>query len=377
MGVFETLFDTNKREVKRISREAAQVNEFEPKVKPLTEDQMRERVMVIRAELEKVEGEAQKELLRHHLPEVFAITRETAFRTLGERHFDVQVIAGIVLHEGRIAEQKTGEGKTLSATLPVVLNALTGRGVHLVTVNDYLAKRDSEWMGPIYRKLGLTVGSLQHATPVDLRKQLYRHDIVYGTNSEFGFDYLRDNMVIYAEDMVQRPLYYAIVDEVDSILVDEARTPLIISGSSNEDTSMYYRADEIVRSLRGQDITGEKDKTDIFEQRKGVDDSHKTWDYDYDRKAHTVSLTTAGIRRLKAACRTCCEGIRYTTLRAQKPPTSSSSRCARARCLRKRLNTLLRKARSSSLMSSPAALCMGAGTPTGCTRPLKRKKTCT
>ena len=300
MGVFETLFDTNKREIKRISREAAQVNEFEPKVKPLSEDQMRERVLAIRTELEKAEGETQKELLRRYLPEVFAITRETAFRTLGERHFDVQVIAGIVLHEGRIAEQKTGEGKTLSATLPVVLNALTGRGVHLVTVNDYLAKRDSEWMGPIYRKLGLSVGSLQHATPVDLRKQLYRNDIVYGTNSEFGFDYLRDNMVIYAEDMVQRPLYYAIVDEVDSILVDEARTPLIISGSSNEDTSMYYRADEIVRSLRGQDITGEKDKTDIFEQRKGVDDSHKTWDYEYDRKAHTVALTTAGIKKVES-----------------------------------------------------------------------------
>jgi preprotein translocase subunit SecA len=300
MGIFEALFDTNKREVGRIARAAVRINELEPSIKPQTDAQFRERITAIRAEIQDTELDKQKELLERHLPEVFAITRETAVRQLGERHFDVQLIAGIVLHEGRIAEQKTGEGKTLSATAPVVLNALTGRGVHLVTVNDYLAKRDSEWMSPIYRALGLTVGALQHSTPVDTRKQLYREDVIYGTNSEFGFDYLRDNMVLYAEDMVQRPLYYAIVDEVDSILIDEARTPLIISGSSNEDTSMYYRADEIVRALRGKDLTGEKDTSDVFDQRKKIDDSYKDWDYDYDRKAHTVSLTTLGNKKVES-----------------------------------------------------------------------------
>jgi preprotein translocase subunit SecA len=300
MGLFETLFDTNKREISRISRIVARINELEPSIKPLSDAQLIERVAAIRAEMQDQEMEKQKVMLERHLPEVFAITRETALRQLGERHFDVQLVAGIVLHEGRIAEQKTGEGKTLSATSPVVLNALTGRGVHVVTVNDYLAKRDADWMSPIYRALGLKVGAIQHGTPVDTRKQLYREDVIYGTNSEFGFDYLRDNMVLYAEDMVQRGQYYAIVDEVDSILVDEARTPLIISGSSNEDTSMYYRADEIIRALHGKDVTGEKDTTDIFEQRKHVDDLHKDWDYDYDRKAHTVALTTLGIKKVEA-----------------------------------------------------------------------------
>jgi len=299
MGFFERLFDTNKRELARISRLVAQVNEQEPQARQMSDEQMRERLRQLRAEIEPAEPARQQELLQRHLPEVFAITRETAWRRLGERHYDVQVMAGVVLHEGRIAEQKTGEGKTLSATLAVVLNALCGRGVHLVTVNDYLARRDAEWMGPIYTSLGLSVASLQHNTPTDIRKELYAGDILYGTNSEFGFDYLRDNMVLYAADMVQRPLYYAIVDEVDSILIDEARTPLIISGVSSEDTSLYYRADEIVRALNGKDITGEKEGGDIFEQRKKVDDSYKTWDYEYDRKAHTVSLTTQGIKKVE------------------------------------------------------------------------------
>jgi preprotein translocase subunit SecA len=299
MGFFERIFDTNKRELARISRSVAQINELEPQAKEMTDDRMRERIAQLKAEIAPAAPEKQAALLEHHLPEVFAITRETGVRRLGERAFDVQLMAGIVLHEGRIAEQKTGEGKTLASTLPAVLNALTGRGVHVVTVNDYLSKRDAEWMGAIYTSLGLTVASLQHGTPNDIRRDLYRLDILYGTNSEFGFDYLRDNMVIYEADMVQLPLYYAIVDEVDSILVDEARTPLIISGSSSEDTSMYYRADEIVSRLKGKDITGEKDTTDIFEQRKQVDDSHKTWDYEYDRKAHTVSLTTQGIKKVE------------------------------------------------------------------------------
>ena len=238
MGFFERIFDTNKRELSRISRAVTQINELEPRAKEMTDELMRERIAQLRAEIEPAAPERQAALLEHHLPEIYAITRETGVRRLGERAFDAQLMAGIVLHEGRIAEQKTGEGKTLASTLPAVLNALTGRGVHVVTVNDYLSKRDAEWMGAIYSSLGLTVASLQHGTPNDTRRELYRGDILYGTNSEFGFDYLRDNMVIYEADMVQRPLYYAIVDEVDSILVDEARTPLIISGSSSEDTSM-------------------------------------------------------------------------------------------------------------------------------------------
>jgi len=299
MGFFERIFDTNKRELAIIARIVARINDFEPRAKELTDDQMRERIAQLRAEIEPAAPEKQAALLEQHLPEVFAITREAGLRRLGERAFDVQLMAGVVLHEGRIAEQKTGEGKTLASTLPAVLNALTGRGVHVVTVNDYLSKRDAEWMGAIYTSLGLSVASLQHGTPNDVRRELYRRDILYGTNSEFGFDYLRDNMVIYEQDMVQLPLYYAIVDEVDSILVDEARTPLIISGSSSEDTSMYYRADEIVSRLKPKDITGEKDTADIFEQRKQVDDSYKTWDYEFDRKAHTVSLTTQGIKKVE------------------------------------------------------------------------------
>jgi len=300
VGIFELLFDTNKRELARLWKIVAEINEFAPKIEGKPFSFYQERIRQIRSEIESSPREKHSELMRKHLPEVFAMVREVSARTIGLRHFDVQMMAGIVLHEGRIAEQKTGEGKTLSATLAVVLNALTGRGVHVVTVNDYLARRDAEWMGPIYRTLGLTVGALQHDTDTQERKELYQRDILYGTNSEFGFDYLRDNMVIHAKDLVQRELYYAIVDEVDSILIDEARTPLIISGTSTEDTSMYYRADEIVRRLRGKDITGEEKPADIFESRKKVDDSYKDWDYEYDKKSHTVSLTTRGIAKVEA-----------------------------------------------------------------------------
>jgi len=299
MGLFELIFDSNKRELRRLEKEVARINEVAPQVAGKSDDWCRERIAQIRAEIEPAPHDEQSELMKRHLPEVFAIVRDVSERAVGMRHFDVQLVAGVVLHEGRIAEQKTGEGKTLSATLALTLNALTGRGAQLVTVNDYLARFHAEWMGPIYRTLGLSVGSLQHDTPVAGRKELYRKDIIYGTNNEFGFDYLRDNMVIHEQDLVQRDLYYAIIDEVDSILVDEARTPLIISGSSGEDTSMYYRADEIVRSLRGQDVTGEDKPVDILEQRKMVDDSHKEWDYEYDRKANAVSLTSRGISHVE------------------------------------------------------------------------------
>ncbi|MFC1590533.1 preprotein translocase subunit SecA [Candidatus Omnitrophota bacterium] len=225
------------------------------------------------------------------LPEAFAVVRETARRTVNMRHFDVQLMGGIALHEGKIAEMATGEGKTLVATLPVYLNALTGEGVHVITVNDYLAKRDREWMGPIYEFLGLSVGAIQHDMDPKDRKEAYACDITYGTNNEFGFDYLRDNMVVHGEDMVQRPLNYAIVDEVDSILIDEARTPLIISGPAEESTEKYYIINKLVPRLKGRVIT---DKEEIEAKYKGVD-IEEGIDFIVNEKNHTVNLTEGGV----------------------------------------------------------------------------------
>jgi preprotein translocase subunit SecA len=224
------------------------------------------------------------------LPEAFAIVREAAIRTIGLRHFDSQIAGGIILHEGRIAEMSTGEGKTLVATLPAYLNALLGRGVHIVTVNDYLARRDSEWMGPVFEFLGLSVGVIQHEMSDEQRKFAYSCDITYGTNNEFGFDYLRDNMKYSQDELVQRPFYYAIVDEVDSILVDEARTPLIISGAAEESTGKYFTAKNIADQLKGKRVT-ERDEIDA--KYKGVD-LGKGFDYVADEKAQTVALTDAG-----------------------------------------------------------------------------------
>ncbi len=224
------------------------------------------------------------------LPQGFAVVREASRRTIGLRHFDVQIAGGVVLHEGRISEMATGEGKTLAATLPAYLNALLGRGVHIITVNDYLARRDREWMGPIYEFLGLEVGVIQHEMSDEERKIAYACDITYGTNNEFGFDYLRDNMKYSLEDLAQRPFYYAIVDEVDSILIDEARTPLIISGPTEESTDKYYNANRIAEQLKGRRVT-ERDEIDA--KYKGKD---LTTGYDYvaDEKAQTVALTDAG-----------------------------------------------------------------------------------
>jgi preprotein translocase subunit SecA len=224
------------------------------------------------------------------LPEAFAVVREASRRTIGLRHFDVQIIGGIILHEGRIAEMSTGEGKTLVATLAAYLNALLGKGVHIVTVNDYLARRDREWMGPIYEFLGLSVGTIQHDMSDAQRQTAYACDITYGTNNEFGFDYLRDNMKYSTQDLVQRPFYYAIVDEVDSILIDEARTPLIISGPAEESTEKYYTAKKIVEQLEGRRVT-ERDEIDA--KYKGID-LGKGFDYVADEKAQTVALTEAG-----------------------------------------------------------------------------------
>lgn len=227
------------------------------------------------------------------LPEAFAVVREAAKRTVKMRHFDVQLMGGIVLHQGKIAEMATGEGKTLVATLPVYLNALTGEGVHVVTVNDYLAKRDRNWMGPVYEFLGLSVGVIQHDMDSRSRQTAYGCDITYGTNNEFGFDYLRDNMVVHKADMVQRPLNYAIVDEVDSILIDESRTPLIISGPAEESTDKYYIINKIIPRLKGKMIT---DKEEIDAKHKGVD-LEKGIDYVFNEKNHTVAITEEGIIR--------------------------------------------------------------------------------
>ena len=286
----------HEREMKRLAPMVAAINAREPEVQGLDDEALRARIAVIREEVRKaiqplpedpVERRKRvQEVLDQHLVEVFAIVREAAKRTLGMRHFDVQLIGGIVLHEGKIAEMKTGEGKTLVATLPVVLNALTGRGVHVVTVNDYLARRDAEWMGAIYRFLGLSVGCIQNQMTDAQRQEAYKADITYGTNNEFGFDYLRDNMKFELESMVQRGHVYAIVDEVDSILIDEARTPLIISGPSELSVDLYYQVDRIIPKLvRGEEI------------RDKYGNKSTTGDYVVDEKAHTATLTEEGVAK--------------------------------------------------------------------------------
>ncbi|MBQ4381168.1 MAG: preprotein translocase subunit SecA, partial [Oscillospiraceae bacterium] len=258
MSLFTRLFGTrSQREVKKFDPIIAKIDALEEEYRSLTDKELRAKTDEFKARYQN--GETLDDLL----PEAFAAVREAAGRTLGMRHFRVQLVGGIVLHQGRIAEMKTGEGKTLVATLPAYLNALTGQGVHIVTVNDYLAKRDSEWMGKVYRFLGLSVGLIVHGLDNDERRRAYAADITYGTNNEIGFDYLRDNMAIYKSQMVQRGHAFAIVDEVDSILIDEARTPLIISGSGDESTDLYRQADEFVRRLRRivYATTDEKEET--------------------------------------------------------------------------------------------------------------------
>ena len=245
MGLFTKMFGTrSEREVKKLTATVDRVEALGADMKQLTDEQLRAKTDEFKARLQK--GETLDDLL----PEAFAVCREAADRVLGMRPYRVQVIGGIVLHQGRIAEMKTGEGKTLVAVLPTYLNALTGEGVHIVTVNDYLAKRDSEWMGKVHRFLGLTVGLIVHDLTPKERRAAYACDVTYGTNNEMGFDYLRDNMALYKQDMVQRGHNFAIVDEVDSILIDEARTPLIISGKGEESTKLYEMADFFVSGLR-------------------------------------------------------------------------------------------------------------------------------
>ncbi|MFH0839079.1 MAG: preprotein translocase subunit SecA [Candidatus Omnitrophota bacterium] len=262
------------RVLKQISPIVEQINSFEPQLQKLTDEQLRAKTDAFKERLSA--GEALDDVL----PEAFAVVREAARRTVAMRHFDVQLMGGIVLHQGKIAEMATGEGKTLVATLSAYLNALTGKGVHIITVNDYLARRDREWMGPIYEFLGLSVGVIQHDMVPYQRQLAYGADITYGTNNEYGFDYLRDNMVIRKEDRVQRKLHYAIVDEVDSILIDEARTPLIISGPAEESTDKYYKIDKLIPRL----TRGKRD-----EEKKT-----ESGDYIVDEKAHTAYLTEEG-----------------------------------------------------------------------------------
>ena len=282
MKLFKTY---SEKEVKRVRPIVDKINSLEDEMSKLKDSELRAKTEYFKKQLQ--EGKTLDDIL----PEAFAVVREASKRVLGMRHFDVQLIGGIILHQGRIAEMKTGEGKTLVATLPVYLNALEGQGVHVITVNDYLAKRDSEWMGKLYKFLGLSVGLVIAGMEPKEKQDAYNADITYGTNNEFGFDYLRDNMVIYKDQLVQRGLHYAIIDEIDSILIDEARTPLIISGRANESSDLYKRADNFVSKLTPKVII-EEDVKD-FDQ---AEDNEK-YDYIVDLKAKSASLTQKGIKK--------------------------------------------------------------------------------
>ncbi len=288
MKLIEKIFGTySSREIKRIMPLVRKINELEPDIQKLSDKELKAKTDEFRSRL--TAGETLDDIL----PEAFAVVREASWRVLGMRHFDVQLIGGIILHQGRIAEMKTGEGKTLVATLPCYLNALQGKGVHVVTVNDYLAKRDSEQMGKIHRFLGLTVGLIIHEKSPAERREAYACDITYGTNNEFGFDYLRDNMVIYKNDVVQcKGHNFVVVDEVDSILIDEARTPLIISGMGEKSTDLYSLADRFARSLKMLKVVESDDKRD----NDDVDA-----DYIVDEKANTATLTASGIKKAESA----------------------------------------------------------------------------
>src|SRR6476469_4674807 len=276
INILTRLFGSrNERLLKQYAQQVREINALEQAIAALADEELRQKTVELRT---RVTGGA---ALDDVLPEAFAVVREAGKRTLNMRHFDVQLIGGIALHNGKIAEMRTGEGKTLVATLPAYLNALAGLGVHIVTVNDYLAQRDADWMGQIYRFLGMTVGVNLSQMEHDLKQEAYAADITYGTNNEFGFDYLRDNMVFHTSEKVQRPLFYAIVDEVDSILIDEARTPLIISGQAEDTTDLYLRIDVIAPKLQRQK------------------DEKAPGDYWVDEKAHQVILSEDGHEKVE------------------------------------------------------------------------------
>src|SRR5688572_28871915 len=275
----------NERDLKKLRPMVAEISAKEPEIQKLTDVQLREKTVEFRQRFS--DGETLDDLL----PDAFAVVREAGHRVMNMRHFDVQLIGGVVLHRGKIAEMKTGEGKTLVATLPAYLNALAGKGIHVVTVNDYLARRDSEWMGRLYRFLGMSVGVIQHDMNDQERQVAYGADITYGTNNEFGFDYLRDNMKFELAHYVQRGHHFAIVDEVDSILIDEARTPLIISGPAEESTDLYYEVDRIIPKLKKGAVTQGNVKAEDREELE------KTGDYIVDEKHKTVTLTETGMAK--------------------------------------------------------------------------------
>ena len=288
MGLISKLFGTrSQREVKALTATVDKIEALSDEYRALSDHDLRAKTDEFRSRL------AQGETLDDILPEAFAACREAADRVLGLRPYRVQLIGGIILHQGRIAEMKTGEGKTLVATLPAYLNGLTGRGVHIITVNDYLAKRDSEWMGKVYKYLGLTVGLVIHGVDKSEKQRAYAADITYGTNNEFGFDYLRDNMAIYSGELVQRGHAFAIVDEVDSILIDEARTPLIISGQGEQSTQLYQLADNFAARLKCKRVKA----VDAKEEEDTSDDA----DYVVDEKARTATLTSQGVAKAEQA----------------------------------------------------------------------------
>ncbi len=290
MGVVEKLFGTHSdRELRRIEPVVDQIEALEPEMQKLSDEELKAKTPEFRQRLS--EGETLDDLL----PEAFAAVREASVRTLGQRHFRVQLMGGIILHQGRIAEMKTGEGKTLVATLPAYLNALPGEGVNIVTVNDYLAKRDAEWMGQIYNFLGLTVGVVLNGMDSDQRREAYNCDITYITNNELGFDYLRDNMVIYKEQLVQRGLKYAIIDEVDSVLIDEARTPLIISGQSNKSTKLYEACDLLAQQLVKGEASAEFSKMNALMG----EEIEETGDFIVDEKEKHINLTEDGVKKVE------------------------------------------------------------------------------
>ncbi|WP_069999842.1 preprotein translocase subunit SecA [Cellulosilyticum sp. I15G10I2] len=288
MKLLEKIFGSHsERELKRIEPIVNQIESYDEAMQKLTDDELKAKTIEFKERLEK--GETLDDIL----PEAYAVCREAGYRVLNMKHFRVQLVGGVILHNGRIAEMRTGEGKTLVATLPVYLNALEGKGVHVVTVNDYLAKRDSEWMGQLYTFLGLSVGCILSNMENADRREAYNCDITYGTNNEYGFDYLRDNMVLYAEEMVQRDLHYAVIDEVDSVLIDEARTPLIISGAGSKSTHLYKAADIFVRRLKKGRLLGEETAMSTL-MREEIEEEG---DFVVDEKQKTVTLTAEGVKK--------------------------------------------------------------------------------
>ncbi len=330
----------NDRELKRLSLILKEINDLEPSIMALSDSELEANTSKFKGIL------AAGADLDDILTEAFAIAREAARRTVGMRPFDVQVVGGIVLYEGKIAEMKTGEGKTLAATMPIYLNALSGKGVHVITVNDYLAKRDAEWMGPIYKFLGLTVGIVVHGMNDDERKAAYNCDVTYGTNNEFGFDYLRDNMKFQIEDYAQRDFNYAIVDEVDSILIDEARTPLIISGPSEESTDKYYRINQIIPRLKKEE------------------------DYTIDEKSRSVVLTEKGVATAEKLLK-----VDNLFEPRNMEILHHVNQALKAHTLfKKDVDYLVKDGRSLSLTSLPEGSCRGGDTAMVCTRRLRQKK---